>query len=103
MPHSTFLQAGSAIPSTPIELVRSATVPTQIVLVLLVLLSLTSWGIMLAKWLEFRRMHAEVFSDLQLHSVDLGKKTRHRSMIVCRIGFDVAQVSHLTLELRDPA
>ncbi|HLA91389.1 MAG TPA: MotA/TolQ/ExbB proton channel family protein [Gemmatimonadaceae bacterium] len=72
MPHSTFLQAGSAIPSTPIELVRSATVPTQIVLVLLVLLSLTSWGIMLAKWLEFRRMHAAADAFLR----DFGRASR---------------------------
>ena len=50
-------QAGSAIPSTPVELVLSATRVTQGVLVLLVLLSLVSWGIMLAKWWEFRSMH----------------------------------------------
>ena len=52
-----FIQAGSAIPSTPVELVRSATPATQLVLVLLALLSLLSWGIILAKWLEFRRMY----------------------------------------------
>jgi biopolymer transport protein TolQ len=51
------VQTGSAIPSTPIELVTSATLVTQIVLVLLAVLSLISWGIILAKWLEFRRMH----------------------------------------------
>jgi biopolymer transport protein TolQ len=51
------MQAGSAIPSTPVELVMSATRVTQLVLVLLAVLSLISWGIILAKWLEFRRMH----------------------------------------------
>lgn len=51
------VQAGSAIPSTPVELVKSATLVTQLVLVLLAVLSLISWGIILAKWLEFRRMH----------------------------------------------
>ncbi len=51
-------QAGSAIPSTPIELVLKATLVTQIVLGLLALLSLFSWGVMLAKWLEFRRVSA---------------------------------------------
>jgi biopolymer transport protein TolQ len=51
------VQAGSAIPSTPVELVKSATLVTQFVLVLLAVLSLISWGIILAKWLEFRRMH----------------------------------------------
>jgi len=49
-------QAGTAIPTTAVDLVRSATLVTQIVLVLLVLLSLISWAIMLAKWLEFRRL-----------------------------------------------
>lgn len=57
------VQAASGIPSTPLELVKSASLVTQIVLVMLGVLSLISWGIMLAKWLEFRRMHkaAEVF------------------------------------------
>ena len=50
-------QANSGIPSTPVELVMSASVVTQIVLVVLAILSLVSWAIMLAKWLEFRRMH----------------------------------------------
>ena len=47
-------QLSSAIPSTPIELIKSASVVTQGVLALLALLSLISWGIMLAKWIEFR-------------------------------------------------
>ena len=38
------LQAGSAIPSTPIELVMSATLPTKIVLAVLAVLSLFSWA-----------------------------------------------------------
>jgi len=50
-------QASSAIPSTPIELIKSASYVTQGVLALLACLSLVSWGIMLAKWLEFRRMY----------------------------------------------
>ena len=50
------LQLNSAIPSTPIELIKSASYVTQGVLALLALLSLISWGIMLAKWLEFRRV-----------------------------------------------
>jgi biopolymer transport protein TolQ len=50
------LQSGSAIPSTPVELVLSATRVTQGVLVLLAILSLISWGVMLAKWREFRAM-----------------------------------------------
>ena len=50
------IQSGSAIPSTPWELVKSASLETQIVLVILALLSLISWATMLAKWMEFRRM-----------------------------------------------
>jgi biopolymer transport protein TolQ len=50
------LQAGSAIPSTPTELILNASLPTKIVLGILALLSLYSWAIMLAKWLEFRRI-----------------------------------------------
>jgi biopolymer transport protein TolQ len=49
-------QAGSAIPSTPAELIRSASYVTQGVLAILAFLSLVSWGIMLAKWIEFRRV-----------------------------------------------
>lgn len=44
------LQAAGAIPSSPIELVMSATTVTQVVLVLLVLLSLLSWSIMFGVW-----------------------------------------------------
>jgi biopolymer transport protein TolQ len=51
-------QAGSAIPSTPVELIKSASYVTQGVLALLACLSLISWGIILAKWFEFRRMRS---------------------------------------------
>lgn len=54
------LQSGSAIPSTPMELVMSATLPTKIVLAILALLSLMSWAIMLAKWVDFRRVRSGV-------------------------------------------
>lgn len=50
------LQVAAAIPSTPLELVLSATLATKVVLVVLGLLSFVSWGIMLAKWMEFRRV-----------------------------------------------
>ncbi|HVZ47685.1 MAG TPA: MotA/TolQ/ExbB proton channel family protein [Gemmatimonadaceae bacterium] len=50
------LQAGSAIPSTPVELILSASLPTKVVLAILAVLSLLSWGVILSKWLEFRRM-----------------------------------------------
>ncbi len=51
-----FFQVSSAIPSNAVELLTQAKLPTQIVLGLLALLSLVSWGIILGKWIEFRRM-----------------------------------------------
>jgi biopolymer transport protein TolQ len=49
-------QGGAAVPTTPLELILSSSPVTQVVLVLLALLSLTSWTIMLAKWIELRRV-----------------------------------------------
>lgn len=50
------LQAGSAIPSTPVELILSSSLPTKVVLAILAILSLLSWGVILAKWLDLRKM-----------------------------------------------
>jgi biopolymer transport protein TolQ len=50
-----FLQLGQAIPSSPMELITSSTGATKIVLAILVVLSLLSWGIIFAKWYELRR------------------------------------------------
>ena len=47
-------QVGAAIPTSPLELITNASTLTQGVLVLLAILSLLSWSIMIAKWLEFR-------------------------------------------------
>ena len=47
-------QINVPIPTTPVEMVVSATAPTKVVLVILILLSLVSWAIMLSKWLQFR-------------------------------------------------
>lgn len=49
-------QVGSALPSSPIELITASTGATKVVLALLILLSLISWAIMLGKWIEFRRV-----------------------------------------------
>ena len=46
----------SAVPSSPVELVAAGSTATKVVLALLLVLSLVSWAIMLAKWLEFRRV-----------------------------------------------
>lgn len=53
------LQSGSAIPSTAVELIQSSSLPTKIVLVILAILSLVSWAVMFAKWVEFRRLGAK--------------------------------------------
>ncbi len=49
------MQVGSAIPSSPMELVAVASTPTKVVLAILVILSLLSWMLMVAKWREFRK------------------------------------------------
>ncbi len=49
------LQIGSAIPTSPMELVAMSSTPTKVVLAILVVLSLLSWGLMVAKWREFKR------------------------------------------------
>lgn len=49
-------QVGSAVPTTPLELILSSTAVTRFVLVLLMILSLVSWTVMLAKWFEMRRV-----------------------------------------------
>lgn len=54
-PDMALLQISGAVPTSPTELVTHATPLTQFVLVVLVVLSLLSWAVMIAKWLEFRR------------------------------------------------
>ncbi len=58
-------QATGAVPTTPIEMITSSSTVTQVVLVFLVLLSLISWAVMLAKWLEFRKVERESASFLR--------------------------------------
>ena len=49
------LQIGAAIPSSPMELITASSGATKFVLGVLVLLSLISWTVMIAKWVEFKR------------------------------------------------
>ena len=56
------LQLGQAIPRSPMELVTQSTGATKIVLFILVILSLMSWGIIFAKWYELRRAAAITYS-----------------------------------------
>ena len=48
-----------AIPTTPVELLTGSSISTKIVLGVLVVLSLVSWAIIIAKSLQFRRVTAE--------------------------------------------
>ena len=64
------LQIRTAIPSTRLELVTNASNETKIVLVVLVILSLLSWSVMLAKWVAFRR--AEKAARLFMTEFHLG-------------------------------
>ncbi|HEY0972151.1 MAG TPA: MotA/TolQ/ExbB proton channel family protein [Gemmatimonadales bacterium] len=50
------VETAPVVPRTPWEMVLAGSTLTQAVFALLVLLSLLSWGIMLAKWREFRRV-----------------------------------------------
>ncbi|MBA2457861.1 MAG: MotA/TolQ/ExbB proton channel family protein [Gemmatimonadales bacterium] len=53
------LQAGGAVPSTPMELVLTASLETKIVLAICVLFSLVSWFILILKWWQFRRLNRQ--------------------------------------------
>ncbi len=50
------LQIGGAVPTSPLDMIVNSTIATKVVLVVLAVLSLVSWAIMFAKWLEFRRI-----------------------------------------------
>ena len=50
-----FFQLASAVPNSPLDLVLTASPVTKSVLVVLALLSLSSWAVMLNKWFAFRR------------------------------------------------
>ncbi len=63
-----FAQVRAGAPATPWELITTADIVTQIVLVLLLVLSLISWTIMAAKWREFRAVRRS--SDAFLRSFE---------------------------------
>lgn len=75
-------QLQGAVPATPMQLLASSSTVTKGVLAFLVILSLVSWAIMLAKWLEFRKVEsasatfsrdferARTFSE----AVDIGRR-----------------------------
>ena len=74
-----FAQPAAVIPTTPWELVMAGTILTQAVFFILVLLSLVSWAVMLAKWREFRRVqkHGDAFLNDFEHAATLEEAGRH--------------------------
>ena len=50
------LQVGTAIPSTPWELVMTSSRETKLVLLVLAVFSLLSWYVIVLKWWQFRKM-----------------------------------------------
>ena len=49
------MQIGAAVPSSPTELITASTTATKVVLAILIILSLFSWAVIIAKTIEFRR------------------------------------------------
>ena len=78
-----FLQIGGAVPSSPLELVSQSSTETKVVLIVLAILSLGSWAIMLAKWVEFKRAekngHEFMDSFERAHSLDEAAEMSDRS------------------------
>ncbi|MBM4194514.1 MAG: protein TolQ [Gemmatimonadetes bacterium] len=52
------LRQAAAVPHTTLDLITQASLPTKVVLAILAVLSLASWAIMFAKWVEFRGLAA---------------------------------------------
>lgn len=52
------MQATAALPTNAWELIASSDIVTKVVLAILLVLSITSWTMMVAKWREFRRYGA---------------------------------------------
>jgi biopolymer transport protein TolQ len=52
---SLMMQIGAAVPSSPMELVSQSSGETKVVLIVLAILSILSWAVMIAKWVEFNR------------------------------------------------
>lgn len=69
----SFLQVGAALPSSPLELVGASTAATKFVLAALVVLSVGSWMIMLAKWNEFRKARSA--------SAEFGRRFHHAKTV----------------------
>jgi biopolymer transport protein TolQ len=62
------LQAGGAVPTSPVELIAIAGPETKVVLVVTAVFSLVSWFIIISKWWHFRTMNRQAdrfFAELE--------------------------------------
>jgi biopolymer transport protein TolQ len=77
------MQIGAAVPSSPMELVTQSSGETKVVLIILAILSILSWAVMIAKWVEFNRAEkaGREFMDKfeRTHSLDEAADVAARS------------------------
>jgi biopolymer transport protein TolQ len=66
------LQAGGAVPRTPLELLLVSSAETQVVLALTAVLSLAGWFVIIVKWWQFRQLRRQSRAFFQ----EVGKTTR---------------------------
>ena len=62
------LQAGGAVPQSPLELILAASPETKVVLVVTGIFSLVSWFIIVYKWWQFRKLNRQAdrfFNDME--------------------------------------
>jgi len=71
---AVILQAGGAVPRTPMELVLTASLETKIVLLITVVFSLVSWFIIILKWWQFRLLNRQAEMLLLENEDDTGDK-----------------------------
>ncbi|MBV9880928.1 MAG: MotA/TolQ/ExbB proton channel family protein [Gemmatirosa sp.] len=77
--------SASGVPSTPLELITSGSLATKLVLALLAVLSLISWGVMIAKWVELRRVRQAGDAFLRefehAHTLDAAETAANRAIV----------------------
>jgi len=74
----------SAIPGTATELILAGSTATKVVLGVLAVLSLVSWGVMLTKWVELRRVNSASRAFLRefehVHTLDAAESAANRAV-----------------------
>lgn len=74
------LQIGRAVPTSPVELITHASTITKFVLVILLVLSLASWAVMIAKWMQFRNVSQA--SRLMWHDLEHVTRIAQATMLI---------------------